>query len=218
MPSQTRTGRDDERFPPPRTATRDARRLELEDLLISAAERLMEQEYAFSDISIDDLAREAGVSRATFYRYFTDKGDLVERICQRLVDELVQRVSVLWGDALPSRDDVHNGYRALLAFYRDHVDLFTAVGVTAGHDKRIAAMYRSAIDGIGIALAQQLERGRPLDLVRDVPLPETAIVLTWMLERTCSMLTRNADDQALDRLAEALTEIVWNSVIRAPAS
>ena len=55
--------------------SRADRRASLERQLLTATERLMQEEgQAFTELSGDRLVTEAGISRATFYVYFEDKG------------------------------------------------------------------------------------------------------------------------------------------------
>jgi AcrR family transcriptional regulator len=52
--------------------------------ILETAERLLE-ERSLSDISVDDLAKGAGISRPTFYFYFPSKDAVVLSIIDRLV-------------------------------------------------------------------------------------------------------------------------------------
>jgi TetR/AcrR family transcriptional regulator, ethionamide resistance regulator len=55
-----------------------------ERAILETAERLLE-ERPLSEISVDDLARGAGISRPTFYFYFSSKDAVVLTIIDRLV-------------------------------------------------------------------------------------------------------------------------------------
>src|SRR5689334_6187346 len=55
-----------------------------ERAILDTAERLLE-ERPLSEISVDDLARGAGISRPTFYFYFPSKDAVVLTIVDRLV-------------------------------------------------------------------------------------------------------------------------------------
>src|ERR1700758_5495665 len=57
-----------------------------EAAILATAERLLEQQ-GFSQISIDDLARGAGISRPTFYFYFPSKDAVLLTLLDRVVDE-----------------------------------------------------------------------------------------------------------------------------------
>ncbi|MEE1300472.1 MAG: TetR family transcriptional regulator, partial [Acutalibacteraceae bacterium] len=53
--------------------------------ILHAFDRLVER-VGFSKITVSMLVREAGVSRATFYRYFTDKYDVMNYNYKQMVD------------------------------------------------------------------------------------------------------------------------------------
>ena len=55
-------------------AKRQERREQLERRLLDATERLMRDGASFTELSVDRLSSEAGMSRASFYIYFEDKG------------------------------------------------------------------------------------------------------------------------------------------------
>src|SRR5215469_14671814 len=59
---------------------------EREKAILETAERLLE-ERPLSEISVDDLARGAGISRPTFYFYFPSKDAVVLTLIDRLVEE-----------------------------------------------------------------------------------------------------------------------------------
>jgi AcrR family transcriptional regulator len=61
-----------------------------ERAILETAERLLE-ERSLSDISVDDLARGAGISRPTFYFYFPSKDAVVLTLVDRMVEEAESR-------------------------------------------------------------------------------------------------------------------------------
>ena len=74
----------------------------------------------FEGASVDDIVREAGVSKATLYSYFPDKRHLfteVARIeCERMADETL---ACLLANDLPTTYILGNGDRETLAFARE---------------------------------------------------------------------------------------------------
>lgn len=54
-------------------------------VILHAFDRLVER-VGFSKITVSMLVKEAGVSRATFYRYFTDKYDVMNYNYKQMVD------------------------------------------------------------------------------------------------------------------------------------
>ncbi|WP_026357142.1 TetR/AcrR family transcriptional regulator [Mycobacterium sp. 141] len=66
-----------------------------EAAILATASRLLETK-AFADISVDDLAKGAGISRPTFYFYFTSK----EAVLLSLLDPLIKRADTGFDRAL----------------------------------------------------------------------------------------------------------------------
>src|SRR5271154_5732039 len=82
MPSVTRKPQAN------REQERQQRREQLERQLLDATERLMRDGTSFTELSVDRLATEAGMSRASFYIYFEDKGHLLRRIASQEFTDL----------------------------------------------------------------------------------------------------------------------------------
>jgi len=62
--------------------------------LLEALERMLEQGRSFTTVSVDELAREAGISRATFYLHFRNKGDVVRRLMEEVEKEVAAAAGV----------------------------------------------------------------------------------------------------------------------------
>ncbi|MBT1001670.1 TetR/AcrR family transcriptional regulator [Paenarthrobacter sp. DKR-5] len=67
---------------------------ERQDAILVTAEQLLGTR-AFDDISIEDLARGAGISRPTFYFYFASKDDVLLALLDRVIAEVERRVGEL---------------------------------------------------------------------------------------------------------------------------
>src|SRR5688500_16368901 len=66
-----------------------------ERAILSTLERLLE-ERSLGEISVDDLARGAGISRPSFYFYFPSK----EAVLLSLLDRMVEQARARQGDVL----------------------------------------------------------------------------------------------------------------------
>ena len=80
-------------------ANRQERREQIERQLLDATERLMADGASFTELSVDRLATEAGISRASFYIYFEDKGHLLRRLAGQVFDDLADAAERWWGVA-----------------------------------------------------------------------------------------------------------------------
>jgi TetR/AcrR family transcriptional regulator, ethionamide resistance regulator len=67
---------------------------ERQDAILITAEALI-GELAFDDISIEELARGAGISRPTFYFYFSSKDEVLLALLDRVITEVEHRAGDL---------------------------------------------------------------------------------------------------------------------------
>ncbi|BBX23276.1 TetR family transcriptional regulator [Mycolicibacter terrae] len=199
--------------------SRRERREEIERRLLDATERLMGEGASFTELSVDRLATEAGISRASFYIYFEDKGHLLRRLAGQVFGDLASGAERWWSVAhRHDPDDVRAAMAAIIASYRRHQPLLIALSEMAGYDPQVAATYRELLTAISGRVAQIIEAGQADGSIRRaLPATATASALTWMVERACqqNLPAREADYES--ELATALTEIIWGALYLNPA-
>jgi TetR/AcrR family transcriptional regulator, ethionamide resistance regulator len=208
MPSVTRK---------PQTG-RQERREQVERRLLDATERLMRDGASFTELSVDRLSTEAGMSRANFYIYFEDKGDLLRRLAGQVFGELAEGADRWWSVA-SRRDpgDVRAAMAAIIASYRRHQPVLVALNEMAGYDPLVGGTYRELLTGISLRLTKIIENGQTDGSIRrQLPAATTASALTWMVERACQQNLPGRPAGYDAELATALTEIVWSALYLAP--
>src|SRR6201986_4622858 len=115
MPSVTRSPQAN------REHARQQRREQMERQLLDATERLMRDGASFTELSVDRLSPEAGISRASFYIYFEAKGHLLRRLAGEVFADLADSADRWWRVAWRrSPDDVRTAMVGLVATYRRH--------------------------------------------------------------------------------------------------
>lgn len=194
---------------------RARRRAEIEQRLLEATERLMSDGMGFGEITVDRLAAEVGVSRATLYVYFEDKGKLLVRLTKHVFAQLTDAARIWWDATEPrSAKEARISLTEMIAGYRRHQSLMTAVIEMAEYDSDVAEAYQRFMDDL-IAMARTfIERG-----AADTEPPashETAAALVWMLERTCHQVLRFTAHEQDDRMVDALLEIYWRALYLRP--
>jgi AcrR family transcriptional regulator len=117
---------------------RESRREQLLDLGV----RLLATR-SLDELSIDDLAEEAGVSRGLLYHYFGGKQAFREEVCRRAADELVART------APPAEGAPAERLLASMAAYLDYVvenheGYLSLVRGAAGGNAALRAVYDNA--------------------------------------------------------------------------
>ncbi|WP_205698836.1 TetR/AcrR family transcriptional regulator [Conexibacter sp. SYSU D00693] len=205
MPSVTRSSSK---------SVRARRRDEARQRLLEVVERLLDEGETFTEISVERLVSEAGMSRSTFYVYFEDKGDLLRAWFADIVAELSEVAGAWWKlgpDA--TRDDVREVLAAIVRTYRPHVTLMAATYDTAAYDVGTRELTDSMM-GVNVAgLRKHIRAGQKAGFIdASLPAAQTAAWLTWMAERGLHQLVRGASDNELEQLIEAYTGIVWNTL------
>jgi AcrR family transcriptional regulator len=201
-------------------ANRQQRRQQMEQRLLDATERLMGDGASFTELSVDRLSTEAGISRASFYIYFEDKGHLLRRLASEVFAELASGGERWWSAAgRHDPDDVRAAMAGIIASFRRHQPVLVALNEMAAYDPATAQTYRDLLIAISGRLTQVIEEGQADGSIRpELSAATTASALTWMVERACqqNLPLRPPDYDA--ELAVTLTEIVWGALYLRPPS
>jgi AcrR family transcriptional regulator len=164
-----------------RPATGVDRRAEVEQKVAQGLTGLLAGGATFTELGVERLAGAAGISRSTFYLYFRDKSDLLQRLGAAMVAD-VYADGLVWqpsGDG-GGADGLARDYLAYLTHYRAQRELFTAIVEAAAYDAGLQAWWRG-------------QRDRFIDVVRDQLAQEQAADRTAAdldTERTAEVVVR----------------------------
>ncbi len=194
-------------------ANREERRERIERQLLDATDRLMADGTSFTELSVDRLATEAGISRASFYIYFEDKGHLLRRLASQVFGDLTEAAERWWSVA-GRRDpaDVHAAMSGIIASYRRHQPVLIALNEMSAYDPLVGHTYRDLLAGISDQLTRVIEDGQADGSIRQLPAAATASTLTWMVERTCHQNLPSHPASYDAELADTLTQIIWGAL------
>jgi AcrR family transcriptional regulator len=157
---------------------------ERERAILETAEQLL-AEHPFHEISVDDLARGAGISRPTFYFYFPSKDAVLLTLLDRIVEEARARM----GDALErfSEDPprwMRAGITAIYDTFSAHRAVTVAGADALAYSDEVRGVWEQVMEGwveLTTALIEaERERGAA---PAGVPARDLAIVLNRMNER-----------------------------------
>ena len=194
-------------------APRSARRPGVEERLIAAVQRLTDSGRSFSSVSVAELVAEAGIGRATFYLYFADRTAFLLRLVDHARAQIAEPLDLVWGNPALDRRALGEVIRTVVARFHRHAAIISAVLEAAGVDDVVAARLDAEMQGFIATGTTVLAFAQGAGLIRpELRPPETAAALSWMIERVCYQVARQADDAALDAVAGALSAIVWHSL------
>jgi AcrR family transcriptional regulator len=197
----------------PRTS-RAQRRGEIRDRLRGAVEHLVGDGQSYTELSVERIVREAGISRATFYVYFEDKSDLLRALAEDFVERLLEAAAIWW--TLPAdatKSDLRAAMRAIFDAYLPHKLVMAAVVEVASYDARLQELFGSLLDRTITEVARHIELGLAEGFVTPGLDPRrTAAWLTWMAERGLYQLVAPASEATAERLLDGITDITWNTL------
>jgi AcrR family transcriptional regulator len=181
-----------------------------EQAILDTAERLL-GEVPLSDVSVQALARGAGISRSSFYFYFGSKEHVLLALVDRLAEALAASVEAALarvGD--DPRGGLTDGIEATAQLWRDHGPVLRAAVEAASVDAEVQAVWDATlqrfIDGNARLIAAERERGAA---PAGGPSPrELASALVLLNERAFYMSSLgSASGLADEQIVGVLTEI-----------
>jgi AcrR family transcriptional regulator len=113
---------------------------------------------SYDEVSVDDLAREAKISKGLLYHYFPTKRDLYVAGLREIADELIQRVTSIPTNLAPI-ERVRQGLDAYLDHVQQHAKAFVSLmrgGI--GSDPEVAQV----VEGVRARFAAQFLEGLPV--------------------------------------------------------
>ncbi len=131
---------------------------ELLDRLSDAVERLLRQGATFEEIKINDLVREGGLAKSTFYVYFADKTALLSALAQRVMSDLVGFDAAWWH--LPpsaSKHEIALALSAMFEDYRAHGLLLDAITAATVYDQALRTQF-GALMGVAVEATAEFLR------------------------------------------------------------
>lgn len=191
------------------------RRAAVEERVLAATEQLLADGVRYDDLGIARIAAAAGIARSTFYLYFTDKPELINRLGARLKQELFD-LAADWTPA-DGMTGLAAVYERMISHYRPRTALLAAINQVAANDPAVRAAWQSTVDmfthRLADALADEQRAGRtPADLD---PLL-TAQVLTWGGEQVIARQAASGDPARDAAVAREMAINRWFGAFRRP--
>jgi AcrR family transcriptional regulator len=186
-----------------------------ERAILATAEELLGRR-PLSDISVDDLARGAGISRPTFYFYFPSKDAVVLTLLDRVVEEArASRAAAL----RRAGDDVRASWRGALEAVRDtfaaHRALTSAAASLFASSAEVRALWSEVMEQFVAETAAAIDAERARGAAPPgPPARDLAVALNWMNERVIHVTASGqqpalAEDDLLDVLLTVWLRTVY---------
>ncbi len=220
-----------DKTPSVRTERKKLRDAENRRDILLAAERLILRR-GFGRLTMDDLAREAQFSKATLYKYFTSKSEVVVSIFAAFFDRIAERINdirrqdqsaslrmkKIIRSALEAHQDSRNISQALLldeAFLKKMGLFMTAAGrPSSAEDRRLGGLLHSRAQKINGLLEEFMAEGVKSGEFRAMDIPLAVSFLAAAINGFCQQRTWLSTDRTVDQETEFLHEFFLRGLSR----
>ena len=199
---------------PPRPVDREGRRARREqvrrDVLRVALEAA--ENGPFRDLTVDEIARRAGISRSAFYTHYRDKHDLLLVAVEEVAEQLYVMSDRWWHGEGPPAERVRLALEGVVSVYAENADLLRVCAEVSTYDDEVRSMWLGIIERFIEATADHIasEQDRGLISARLEP-RATAESLVWMNERL-SYIYLGRGERSPEDLVEAMAP-VWTAAL-----
>lgn len=167
-------------------------------------------------ISIDHLAKGAGLSRSSFYFYFESKWQVLSALLSRVTDDVFNASSMIFNrpDGMSPEAAMEHAVSKIIKVWEQHGHVLREVGDASAAEPALQEQWDRILGGFIDAAAAAIERDRASGVATPGP-PARALAaaLMWMGERNLGLMTtRSANAIRVEDMAETMTTIWLRTV------
>ena len=186
--------------------------------MIAGTLRLAEK-GSFRDMTIDQIARSANVSRPAFYTHFSDKEELLLAALAEVSERLHGMADRWWHGVGPPAERVRRAIEGVVSVYAEEALLLRIAAEVSTYDDEVRALWLDIADRFIEATADHIRSEQDVGLIpRSLEPRSTAESLFWMAERCCYVYLGRGErrpKQLIDALAPVWTAALYPGVIPA---
>jgi AcrR family transcriptional regulator len=187
--------------PASRRRTRDQVQAAVREALVALL-----AERPFKDVTIDGLARRAGLSRTAFYFYYPDKNEVLKEASESVAAEIYAEADRWWHGSGPPEQLVREALEGIADVYRKHDAMLRAALEVTTYDAEFRAFYWSLIRRFADATSEHLRREQAASRARVLDAEVVAESLVWMAER-CAYAFFLTEGRPPSEVIDSLTSI-----------
>jgi AcrR family transcriptional regulator len=192
-----------------------------EAAILATSETLL-AERPWTSISVDDLAKGAGISRPSFYFYFASKDAVLLTLLDRVIAEADAASAAAFAAEAATADRRRTWRQGITAYFetfRAHREVTLAAAEAQATSAEVRATWARGFEGWVQTCTAAIEAERRRGAAPPgVPARDLAVVLNAMNERAMHLtFAGNASAVAEDRVVDVLLE-VWLRAIYGPAA
>jgi AcrR family transcriptional regulator len=184
-----------------RRRTRDEVQESIRDALVELLRK-----RSFKDVTVEELARVAGISRTAFYFYYRSKNEVLMAAAEETAAEAYAEADRWWHGAGPPEELVRVSLEGIAAVYLEHAEILRAAVEATTYDEEFKIFYTALIQRFVTATADHLRREQEAGRLRPLDPEPVSEALVWMVER-CNHAFLLLEDRPVQDVVEPLTTI-----------
>ena len=164
----------------------------------------------YFEARVSDIAAAAGLSNGAFYRYYSDKRDILIDLLNQLVGDTYETSALTkWTPDEPLRS-MQEGIELYLHFYRDHAEVFRVLHETAEIDPEVDQLHRQSRMRFQTRSVRWIQRCQDVGVMRHSLEPELAVAfLSGIIEHYAyaRFVQRQYPERDIGEVVEAIMQL-----------
>jgi AcrR family transcriptional regulator len=166
----------------------------------------------FRDLTVDQIARGAGLSRSAFYLHFRDKHDLLLAAVEEVATELYRMAERWWHGEGPPAERVRLAIEGVVSVYAEHAGVLRVAIEVSTYDEEVGRAWRAIVERFIEAGADHIRSEQARGLISPaLDAAATAEGLVWMVERYCNIYLGGGERTAEGVVAAQVP--VWTAAL-----
>ena len=180
--------------------------MEVEAAVREALLRLLSEGVPFKKLTVDELARAAGLSRTAFYFYFPGKEQALMSAAAEVSAAFHARADTWWHGEGSPEELVRAALVGGLEVYVQHAPVLRAAVELTSYSQEFDEFYKELVDRFARETADHLRREQEAGRLRPIDCDLVAEALAWMAERCNHMMIK--EGRSPEEVVDTLTT-VW---------
>lgn len=163
-------------------------------------------------ITVDQITRRAGTSRATFYLYFDNRDDIFLQLCRKTCELLYEEAGHSW-HGRPPFESIRQATLSYAEAFSRNADVLRLLYTAAPTDTRFAALLDAVRERFARRIERNLRVGADASLFEPLDPPQTARALGGMVEQfLVTSLFSNGESVNIDETATLLATLWYRAI------
>ncbi len=194
---------------------------EKQNVIVDAARKRFAY-YGFSKVTMDEIAADVGMGKASLYYYFPTKESLFEEVVKQEVDQFFSDIETMLGEKLPACDMLRNYAGKRIEHFRKLANL-RALGFQQPKETRASFMeiYKDFQQREVRILQEILQSGKKNGEFAISNPQQSAEVIIQMLYGPRAWLLKKIDKEldaetyhVLERATKEIVEVILNGIVK----